>query len=206
MKLIINTAQAPFFYAFYEAKTCLFEHKWDESQLELEDLGPNIQASMDQFGLKQLEGILVIKGPGRFTSIRLGLSVAKAFASVLGAPLYGLGALEALILSYPNKKETCLLALQLKADQFYVALAGGSARSLFSEPILVDKTGLETLLDKSDEAITCVSPPAFPLLDTIKQEQITLALSSLALAELLDAYLTSATAPQPVVPNYVFEP
>ena len=70
----------------------------------------------------------------------------------------------------------------------------------------MDKTGLETLLGKSDEAITCLCPPAFPLLDAIKQEQIKLSLSSLALAELLEGYLTSATAPQPVVPNYVFEP
>jgi hypothetical protein len=40
--------------------------------------------------LNDLKGILVVKGPGPFTSIRLGLSIANTFSYILKIPAYGI--------------------------------------------------------------------------------------------------------------------
>ncbi len=39
---------------------------------------------------KALAGIAVIKGPGQFSSLRTGLSIANAFGCVLGIPVAGI--------------------------------------------------------------------------------------------------------------------
>ena len=210
MYLVLNTAQIPFFYAFYEKDSCIVEYKFTEGKFNLENLGPKIQEQMDMLSIKMLKGILVVSGPGRFTSIRLGITVAKAFASVLDCPLIGIHSLKALLLSYPGTKETCLLALELKPKQFYMALGGGESPLLFSEPMLLEQEGLINLLEKSSDDMLLLSNKKIVLSQNdkglIKQKQRVLPFSSFALAYYLDQSLQSKKKPEPVVPNYVFEP
>lgn len=40
-----------------------------------------------QLGLKDLEGLVVFKGPGSFTGLRIGISIANALADALGIPI-----------------------------------------------------------------------------------------------------------------------
>ncbi|HEY9764927.1 MAG TPA: tRNA (adenosine(37)-N6)-threonylcarbamoyltransferase complex dimerization subunit type 1 TsaB [Chroococcales cyanobacterium] len=54
------------------------------------------------FSPSDLEGIAVVKGPGGFTGIRTGLTVAKSVAQALGIPLVGIPSLEALVHAYPG--------------------------------------------------------------------------------------------------------
>lgn len=61
-------------------------------------LMPNIQEALAELGWspKQLEGIAVGRGPGSYTGVRIGVTVAKTMAWSLGIPVVGVSSLEAM--------------------------------------------------------------------------------------------------------------
>lgn len=54
-------------------------------------------------GLNSLCGIIVVKGPGNFTSLRAGVSAANALAYALNIPLIGISGSDAKDLEYAFK-------------------------------------------------------------------------------------------------------
>ena len=60
-------------------------------------LMPGIQSLFNESNLKQeLDGIVVAKGPGSYTGVRIGVTVAKTLAYALNTKLYGVSSLKAL--------------------------------------------------------------------------------------------------------------
>jgi len=47
-------------------------------------------------GIREIEAVVVGRGPGSFTGVRIGISTAKGLAQGLGVPLYGVGTLDAI--------------------------------------------------------------------------------------------------------------
>lgn len=70
----------PLSYYHWEANRRLAEtiHKTMEQQLEKQELG-----------YKDIDGLIIYKGPGSFTGLRIGVSVANALASSLNIPIVG---------------------------------------------------------------------------------------------------------------------
>lgn len=68
---------------------------------------PMIEAILKECGLKtsDLNEVLVINGPGSFTGVRLGVTVAKTLAYTLKIPIKTISSLEALALSDPLSSE-----------------------------------------------------------------------------------------------------
>ena len=62
---------------------------------------PSIEAILKECGLKpkDLDKIVVAKGPGSYTGVRIGVTIAKTLAWSLGIPLSGVSSLEALALN-----------------------------------------------------------------------------------------------------------
>ncbi|MDQ0485164.1 tRNA (adenosine(37)-N6)-threonylcarbamoyltransferase complex dimerization subunit type 1 TsaB [Guptibacillus hwajinpoensis] len=61
-------------------------------------LMPAIDQLLEEVGLKpnELERIVVAEGPGSYTGLRIGVSIAKTLAWTLGIPLVGVSSLEVL--------------------------------------------------------------------------------------------------------------
>jgi tRNA threonylcarbamoyladenosine biosynthesis protein TsaB len=59
---------------------------------------PAIQSLLEECGVKpgQLERIVVAEGPGSYTGVRIGVTIAKTLAWTLNIPLVGVSSLEAL--------------------------------------------------------------------------------------------------------------
>lgn len=80
-----------------------------------------IKEAFDKCGIKpsNLNGIFVVNGPGSFTGIRVGLTVAKVMAYTLNIPLFKLSSLEVMTSGFDTK----VMAL-INARRGYV-FAGG---------------------------------------------------------------------------------
>ena len=73
---------------------------------------PSSLQSGGQAKRRGLQGIAVVKGPGSFTSLRVGISTANALAFGLGIPVLGVkpgGDLKKLDLFFKNKKPNIVL-------------------------------------------------------------------------------------------------
>lgn len=104
MLLAINTATPHLALALVERGVLLAEASQDVGAehseavfVLLEDLFRWTRRSRSE-----LEAIGVAVGPGGFTGLRTGLSVAKSIAQVLKLPAYGVGTLEALAYQFPG--------------------------------------------------------------------------------------------------------
>ncbi len=94
----IETSTPVVSVAVTEEQQLLGEAAFSTRQAHLERLLPLIDYLLNGLGLKieDLDGFAVAVGPGSFTSLRVGLATAKAFAHALGKPLIGVPTLDAL--------------------------------------------------------------------------------------------------------------
>lgn len=94
-------------------------------------LMPCIADLLSQAGITktQVDGVVVIDGPGSFTGLRVGLSTAKGLCEVLQKPLAVVSMLEALAVTCGADGETVISVLDAGRGQVYVGefeVRGGS--------------------------------------------------------------------------------
>jgi tRNA threonylcarbamoyladenosine biosynthesis protein TsaB len=68
----------------------------------------------------QLDGLVVVDGPGSFTGLRVGLSTVKALCEVLGKPLAAVSMLEALAVTHGREGEVIQAILDAGRGEVYV--------------------------------------------------------------------------------------
>jgi tRNA threonylcarbamoyladenosine biosynthesis protein TsaB len=77
-------------------------------------------------GLSQrdLEAIVVSRGPGSFTGLRIGMAAAKGMAVALEIPVVGVSLFEVAFYRLQQRHEKVAVIIPLTKDQFYVAVSG----------------------------------------------------------------------------------
>lgn len=95
-------------------------------------LVPSIAELLQHAGVTkfQIEGFVVVDGPGSFTGLRVGLSTAKAFCEAFEKPLATVSMLEALAISYGREGETVTAVLDAGRGEVYLGeyrIANGCA-------------------------------------------------------------------------------
>ena len=68
----------------------------------------------------QLDGLVVVDGPGSFTGLRVGLATVKALCEVLGKPLAAVSMLEALAVTHGREGEVIQTILDAGRGEVYV--------------------------------------------------------------------------------------
>ena len=97
-----------------------------------------------QFNIKDIDAVAVSKGPGSYTGLRIGVSVAKGLCYGLGKPLISVGTLEALgkytaqnlndFYSAPNGENLLLCPMiDARRMEVYTALYNSSGKQM--EPV-----------------------------------------------------------------------
>lgn len=97
-----------------------------------EKLMPMIDNMMKEarVGIEQLEGIVVAKGPGSFTGLRIGMATAKTIAQVRHIPILGINTLEGLAYNcLPFSGIICPL-LNARKQEVYTALFESDSKKL----------------------------------------------------------------------------
>ena len=98
---------------------------------------------------KDIDKILVVNGPGSFTGIRIGLTIAKTYAWNLNIPITTISSLQAMSLS--SKKETYHVpVLDARRQYVYAAIYDNDQKEVL-KPQHIKITDLKKELKKIDE-------------------------------------------------------
>ena len=82
----------------YDGERVLSETTWLAGREHSSRLLVEVDAALERIGKApaDLTGLVVARGPGSFTGVRVALSVAKGMAAALSVPLWGVGSLDVL--------------------------------------------------------------------------------------------------------------
>ncbi len=96
MELAIDTSTAIASLALSVKGEVQAELTWHAGRSHATELMPNIVhlLHLAKVEIKDMEGLIVAKGPGSFTGVRVGVSTAKGLCFALGVPLVGISTLE----------------------------------------------------------------------------------------------------------------
>lgn len=134
-----------------------------------ERLLPLIDKAFEQVGLdsNDTENIIVVNGPGSFTGVRIGVTVAKTLAYSLGCKIHTVSELK-IMATHPCETKYIVPLIDARRDAVY-----GGMYTNDLEPVIGDTYILLTdLLDKIKEIttldqVTFVSYETFEGLDTV---------------------------------------
>ncbi len=119
--LSLNTSTKQYSLAVLRNETVLGEYLLSSGSSHFRDLMPCLHDLLEKTTLTpgQLEGVTVAIGPGSFTGIRVGLTIAKGLSQGLGIPIIGVPTLLALASQIPYAKEDiCPLVTSRKGEVF----------------------------------------------------------------------------------------
>ena len=88
MILALDTSTQWMGIALYQDAQILYEKVWKTNRRHTVELSPAIQSALQECGqqIGSLEAVAVALGPGSFTSLRIGLAVAKGLSLTLAHP------------------------------------------------------------------------------------------------------------------------
>ncbi len=121
--LAFDTTSGGFSVAILFDNKIISSKNIDESGIQAEMLVPTIEECLifAKIWYQDLDYIAVTNGPGSFTGVRVGMSVAKAISLASNLPLIGIGSLEAIAYSYKNSGyNKILVAIDARMDEFFI--------------------------------------------------------------------------------------
>lgn len=91
MILTIRTDKPEAEIGLFDGTTKIAYEEWDAGRQLAETIHRKIDSllALNGLSLKDVEGIVCFEGPGSFTGLRIGLTVANTFAYALGVPIVG---------------------------------------------------------------------------------------------------------------------
>jgi tRNA threonylcarbamoyladenosine biosynthesis protein TsaB len=152
MLLAMDTSTQMIGLALYDGVRVLAEMVWQTHNHHTVELSPGINYLMERCAIRpaDVEVLGVALGPGSFTSLRIGLALAKGMALALKVPVVGVPTLDVLAASIPVQDVP--LAAVLQAGRGRLALvwyhAEAGAWKAQGEPQMITAEELAQQLDK----------------------------------------------------------
>jgi len=149
LTLSINTATSETSIALLKEGLLLSEKSWLSHNDEAEKLMPEIDSMFvsEGAGFSDLKKVVVISGPGSFTGLRVGITVANTISYLTGCELYGVETLPYLWTAVEQTPQTALLVFAGRGGVYF-------SKSPQDEPKIVNLEDLNVRL--KSEGITQV--------------------------------------------------
>src|SRR4051812_41158970 len=98
MILALDTSTSYAGLAIHDGDRLLYEQQWWSGRHHSEQVLTEVARGLQLVGasVDTLTAVAVARGPGSFTGVRVGLSLAKGIALGRSIPLYGVGTLDAM--------------------------------------------------------------------------------------------------------------
>ena len=110
--------------------------------------------SKEKISIENLSAVSVSKGPGSFTGLRIGLSVAKGLCFPHNIPIIGINSLKILALSYtPEKDEHILSLIHDKNDSFYSMLLDSNYNEIEKPSVVLIDENFFTTYEKTNPLV-----------------------------------------------------
>ena len=122
MLLAVDTSTAQVGLALYDGAQVIGEYAWRSSQRHTVELAPAISELLTRCGftIDDVRALGVALGPGSFTSLRVGLALAKGLALSRHIPLIGIPTLDILANAQPASKLSLVVAIQAGRGRFAI--------------------------------------------------------------------------------------
>jgi len=147
--LALDTSTSTASVALFDGQQVLSESTWLAGREHSTRLLVEVEIALERVGsaVERLTGLVVARGPGSFTGVRVALSVAKGMADGLAIPAWGVSSLDVLALAASSS------ALPVRA--VVEAGRGRYATALYSRGHPLEQPGLATL----DQLVELVTEP-----------------------------------------------
>ena len=120
MLLAVDTSTSQIGLALHDGAQVISEYAWRSSQRHTVELAPAISELLTRCGLTMddIRAVGVALGPGSFTSLRVGLSLAKGLALSRRLPLIGIPTLDILAVAQPASKLPLAVLIQAGRSRY----------------------------------------------------------------------------------------
>lgn len=124
MLVAIDTATDRASLALHDGFRVRIEHTWEAPRRHTVELTPRLADAMQQLGLRydKLSGVAVTTGPGSFTGLRVGVSVAKGLAVAQRLPLVGVPTLDVVAAGQGRDRRQLAAVVQAGRGRISVAI------------------------------------------------------------------------------------
>lgn len=140
-----------------------------------------------------VDRIMVVNGPGSFTGVRIGVTVAKTYAYILDKDIICVSSLKMRALSFSH--DYCLSLIDARNDNYYIGLYDKNNKEIVS-PKFANKEEIIEIIRKYNPA--CVGDKE-GLINDVKIEK-----KQLDIVNIVDYYKSvDSINPHLVVPNYL---
>jgi tRNA threonylcarbamoyladenosine biosynthesis protein TsaB len=119
--LLIETSQRRGFVALAEGPRLLGQRRLDEARRHARDLAPACARLLDDQGWKarDLAGVIVSRGPGSYTGLRVGVMSAKTLAYAAGCALLAVDTFPAIAWQAPAEARVLDVVADAQQDRVY---------------------------------------------------------------------------------------
>ncbi|MDX1436475.1 MAG: tRNA (adenosine(37)-N6)-threonylcarbamoyltransferase complex dimerization subunit type 1 TsaB [Anaerolineales bacterium] len=114
MLLALDTSTRFIGIAVFDGETILYEIVWQSRNNHTIELAPAVAEALGRAGVavSDLTAVGIATGPGSFTSLRIGMALAKGLALSRGIPLVGIPTLDVIAMAQPISKASLAAVLQ----------------------------------------------------------------------------------------------
>ena len=130
MLLAVDTSTAQVGLALYDGSQVIAEYAWRSSQRHTVELAPAVSELLTRCGVPMdtVQALAVALGPGSFTSLRVGLSLAKGLAISRKLPLVGIPTLDILAAAQPASRLPLVVVIQAGRGRLAASLYKSSKK------------------------------------------------------------------------------